>query len=758
MPSPPHRPSVPRRSHPLPHSPTPKRPDPSRYQRAPPKAQAHPPPSGALTPPETPPHTRGSSPKPLSRATFPTFFSPSERADLPHAATFFTRFLDSLVDVTANKPRGRLSFSPGVTPRRLAVSRGDYSSVEAIVRGDGEGHYTIVGPTGCGKSTFALLGPLSQLTSLVVCPTGCNVANLVVEFKRRIPDTIVKYGIKAECPDATYCTFLRFPDCPTPLAICTADQFCAFVERFHTLPPCELLVLDEYHLGSRYVVRARSLLKHVVPEMTTQRPPRVVTVSATPPDEPPPPVRTEGIQVMLCDVPDPLDLPLPPIYLRRNLQPFGDNYLLIIVDSCPAAHTLRDRIRAAGESAFCLCRCTNPEAATKFLNNHASNMTAIATPDTESGITVPCSHMVNRGDSLVVEMIDGVIVPQVRPLGARQANQRLGRAGRVCFTLVYQAPPPAHTPSDNASLVLLGEAYLHILAKTGGHPDTGELKLASDAFSRLRTLSRSAAQWCLLQEQPMAAVYKVNDAGEKYREFGGKATTFVKDNSKDFKLFHWPGGAAYGPYLDLCSHHDLTQGMTLELQRSISDEILRANPDYESRMNISSALKAAAVQPDVYAQAIWMALKTFSGPSNMTVSYKAFLASDMERTTPRYMFGPIGEEAWQVLARRGAKIRNEPGPPRHEGDKALETTSRICCFNGEEFSFTSADILSPTEGGGNRVDDEKVSAALIKHLRPLMATSVLIAHPKVAVNLASFARHRGRSSNSWFNSLFPDTQ
>lgn len=512
---------------------------------------------------------------------------------------------------------------------------------------------------------------------------------------------------------------------------------------YRTFPPVDVLVLDEYHLGTPHVVRSRFLLRHCFSPVSFDPPQAVVLVSATPPDEPPPPVRTTGITLVRTKIPDPLTYPVAPIYRLSAFPRFSNNYLLIVVDSCEAAHILRDRLTDLGEVVFSLCKCPTPEQAARFLQDYPSSATVIATPDTEAGITVPCSYMVNPGTALKVEFQQSVIVPLVTHLGPKQANQRLGRAGRLGHTVVYLPPDGEERPTDNASFVLLAEAYLQVLALTGSHPRGPEALLVADRFTRLPKLSPSAAIATLTQRQPLVALYQADNTGERYLEYGGTSRTFVKDNAQDFRLFKWPGGSAYAPYLDLCAPHDLTKGMTLGLQRSISDAILDKHPELIPAINLDSALDAALKDPNPYAEAIWRALKELDGPTNL---HGPGIGPTHERVQPSYMLGPTGAKAWKVLQSLGGYTRIQV-----TGDQRDPHVHRFFHYGKDSFSFRSTRILNSS----GRVDELLVTELLLPPLRPVAATQVLLNHPDLAIDLASFRAHRERSSNPWFKSLFP---
>jgi hypothetical protein len=580
------------------------------------------------------------------------------------------------------------------------------------------------------------------VTALIVCPSPANAANLLVEFKSRIPNTIARLGLNFLCPSVCICDFSLFVDCTCQLTICTADQLTAFVQTKTMLPPVDYIILDEYHLGTQGVINARFLLRHCTPLCPGFENQKVVLVSATPPDEPPPPIRLSGLTIVKLDVPDPLTLPTPPIYILGCHKPFSNNCLLTVVDSCEAAHTLSERLINLNERCFCLCACPTPEVVARALDSFTYDCTFIATPDTEAGITVPCSIMVNPGLARRIDFKEGVIVPHVASLGERQSNQRLGRAGRLGHTIVYtqNAGPPQ---SDSASIVSLGNAYILVLALSAGHPRSLEANLASERFKRLLQLTPRGATKCLTSASPMVALYKVDNDGHHYREFGGSSTTFVVDNAMDFRLFKWPGGSAYAPYLDLCGEHDLSKSSPLSLQKSIADSITARDPSVLMGITIESAVLKAESSPRIFSQAIWQALKTLDGPSNL--SGPEVIPPTHERCQIPYMLSPIGARCWLILRALGGRFTT-----RHGGStNGLVTTLREFSFSGERFSYDSSSILDPK----GMVDPLRVAALLLPALSPVVATSALADNPKYSIDLTHFRSFAPRSSNSWFKRI-----
>lgn len=558
----------------------------------------------------------------------------------------------------------------------------------------------------------------------------------MVEFKHKIPTVVEQLGLPYRLPSVAHMSFLSAVDSPAQLNICDSASFVSFFQHHGTFPPVDVIVLDEYHLNSRPHLVARLLLTHLLP---SAHPPQVVLVSATPPDRPPPPVRMDGLTVNTMPIPDPLANPLPPIYLRKNLGKYGNDTLLVIADSCVTAHGLAEQIQAAGENAATLCPCITPERTADYFRSYLSDITFVATPDTEAGLTVDCAYMVNPGTVLRVNFQNGVLYPGVFQLGPRQAVQRLGRAGRLRHTVVFTSPGSADPTDDTPSPVLAGEAYLHILAATGAHPDSPDAVFANRAFPRLAQCTQALAIKAVRAPTPVLAIYRHSSTGELFTEFGGSHGGFVEECGPLLRLFTWPGGRAFAPYVDLTAPHDPSSGQTLQSLKSLSNALFSAKPALAGRLDINQALVYAAREPEAFASAIWLALKELEGPPNLTVHDSSPHSS---RSRPDYMFGQVGFRAWMVLAALGASVNVS-------FIDTNGTVDRRPTFRGDSFSYSSARILNDS----GKVDDELVTQLLLPHLRPVAITYLLQDDPDLSTDLRSFRHCRQRSGNPWFRNL-----
>ncbi|AZG06254.1 movement protein [Entoleuca gammaflexivirus 1] len=669
----------------------------------------------------------------------PFFFSDTARAKRHWARRHASTFIKSLHDVPSSQP---FSLVPDPEMQRAPVTRGDYTNVHRLIS-KGRGRLnTITGPTGCGKSTFALLKLLVGHSALIICPSSANQANLLTEFNQRIPDTITRLGLDYISPTVSFCNFLTFQDPCTQLTLCTAQDFVNFVLRFKTFPPCDFLILDEYHLNTPSVIQSRFLLRHCLPKGQTLKTQKIIFVSATPPDEPAPPVRTDGLTIVEMDIPDMLATPTPPLYQLSKYPPYSNNYLLIVADSCGTAHALTERLMAKSESVFCICECPTPESVAHDLTTNTYNHTVIATPATEAGITTPCCYMVNPGLASRTDFSNGVIRRDTFPLGPRQSNQRLGRGGRLGHTVVFTQRSPGES-SDSPSAVDLGDAYLLVLALTFGHPSSPEATLATTRFPRLKKVLGSGASLFVETTRPMIALYMHDNAGERYAEFGGSATGFIDDNASDFRLFKWPSGSAYAPFLDLCSDHDLSSLHNPALQKSIADAIVAQDPSLVEGITLESALEAAERDPETYANAIWGALQRLHGRSNLTGESPGH--PGISNCTLNYMLGVNGTRAFKVIEQLGARFEVSSEP---QGGKYV--IHRELFFRDQRVRYNGKPLLGPD----NLVSPEKVAAILTPALSPVTATQALLGKPEYTIDLTSLAHLAPTCENRWFRTLF----
>ncbi|GFM95133.1 movement protein [viral metagenome] len=676
------------------------------------------------------------------------FFTETERTRLFYPGRYVRRLEQTLKD----RALGPMRCEPNTVLSKAKVTRGDYANVFTLIAQGDSRLYSITGPTGCGKSTFALLELLLGSTALIICPSPANLANQLVEFTQRMPDMARRLGLQILLPTVVSCDFDTFADPDAQLTLCTAAQFNSFVAKNHCYPPPDYLILDEYHLNSPEVIRARMTLRYCMPQRdSVLNKQKVVFVSATPPDEEPPPVRTDGLTVQRVNIPEPLSLPTPDIYRLSKHPPYSNQVMLVVADSCAAAHELTSRLNTLGEPAFSLCKCPTPEVVAQNLSRNVRKFTFVATPDTEAGITVPCSIMVNPGLAARVEFTQGVLCPDVFPLGPRQSNQRLGRAGRLGHTIVYTSEEQTGK-SDTASLVELATGYLVVLALTGGHPKGHEPDLAAQRFKRLNSVNRRGALAAVTAPSPMLALYRADNSGKPYVEFGGRAQGFVENNAQDFKLFKWPAGSAYAPFLDLCSEHDLNEGNGPRLQKAIADSIVARNPHVMENVNLESAVAAAQGRPELYSRAIWGALQQLHG-SPGTVTHDGPEPenwADHANCAYDYMLTPVGSKAWRVLEDLGGRFRAHATllGESHSGSNKYELV-RTFTFEHQKVVYNPKPLL----GKDNLVDPAKLEAMFLPYLTPVMATTALLERPEHSVDLLSFAHVKDRSMNSWFKSV-----
>ncbi|UQS94393.1 MAG: putative movement protein [Corpardiv virus 2] len=640
---------------------------------------------------------------------------------------------------------------------KIPITRSNYSSLSKISHLN-RNMYTITGPTGCGKSTFALLHLIPGRRALIICPSKANAANLLTEFNQRIPDTIRKLRLKMFSPKATLVNYVSNWYFTTPLLLMTAEDFVSFVAKHRAFPPVDMLIQDEYHLQSRASTETRMILFNVRSTFPGNNP-TIIFVSATPPDEPVPPPRTSGITKVECKIPDIMTRPIPDIYRRTKHHRYSNNYLLIVADSCESAHRLTTDLQDLSEDVFCACACPSPSTVDTFLRTVHSNYTVITTPDTESGMTFPCSHMVNPGTSVTAIFRNRVVIQQSISLSQAQASQRAGRAGRSGHTVLFTAPSPRSAPATTSNPIVTGSAYLLVLALTHSHPRSSEAIAITNTFPRLPNTSPRAAQECLLSNPALIGLYRMDNHGQLYAEFGGSSTTFAQDNAADLTLFKWPTGSAYAPFLNTLAEHDLTKGMTKASIDTITETI--ATSQMLQLSSLPDALQVAAQEPTTYSPYLWLAFKQLHGPTNLHVAVKPTDPlqdySNNDRCSLEYMLTPTGLAAWHILTQLGATYQTQTvryhkggvGPSGNTLDSDYDYCSRQLCFQNETIEYSSKALLDDT----GKVSEAKVTSLLLTNLRPLLITTALTQRPDSCCDLSLMSHLFNRSNNPWLNSL-----
>lgn len=633
---------------------------------------------------------------------------------------------------------------PFEKPQRLEVMRGNYQAITDFVGRNGRFGY-VVGPTGCGKSSYALLDLLEMGKSiLLVQPSSTNVASCMANFKDRIPAAIETRGLPYSNPHVAHCSFLSCIDSPAQLNICESADLVAFVDKFGSFPPVDVIFLDEFHLPRPEHVVCRLLLTHLV---CKENPFSVLFASATPPDEPAPPPRMDGLTITSIRLRDPTTDPLDDHYQLRKLPCFGNNMLLVIVDSCLAAHSLLERLSAMGQRAFLLCQHVSSERATELLITEKRNVTFIATPETEAGLDVPCSHFTNGGTALRSLFTNGVLFSSIFKLGPLQNVQRLGRAGRARHTLCWvDNSGQADVRMDGCSPVDAATGYLMIFRHTGRRPDSPECRNAIQEFGRLAKVTSKAAELVLGSTggTPVLELYKHNTEGELFQEFGGDADGFIDECAADLRLFVYPGGAFFAPFVDLRQDYDPTQGQTLKSIRSLAKAAIENLPHLRNRgVDVGEALRYAERFPDMFTTPIWLAFKTLKGKS--VLKTKSAEAEPIY-SDPVALFGELGARAWRILGPTASITISTSQSGDRERPYQIHRTLH---YRGEQFEFTSRDILEDRV-----ISEAKVTKLLVTHLKPVAQIFMLQTDPHFkSCDLTEFSHAQNRCVNQWFRSL-----
>nr|QED42966.1 putative MP [Leucocoprinus tobamovirus A] len=461
---------------------------------------------------------------------------------------------------------------------RIDISRANYSNFHHALN---TLRYTntgllLAGPTGCGKTTFALLKPSYTRRTLIISPTVVNCANVLYEWNTTMPRRAKSNRI----PNFTFAS----PDTKlTNHVTCTAQQYVDCFRRTNSHPHFDLIVLDEYHTLALPVVLTLALLRNVA------GPHVYVLASATPPG------------VKLLGNTKRLDLYHSPSTItdadiRHHTAPLSPNALhncnrgpvVYLLPNNHVSDTLRDNHRAYTDIQQIDNRTTLWQF-TDILRSITHTSTIFITPDVASGITLPMTSLVLFPYTTSIDYDGAVILNRLRPLTTTEHTQAFGRAARVTPTMVYSDPS---TTSDDISVSnVYNEATAAIYLAAAHIPlANSSLSSALTAFPRLQTLSAKAANTCLsLPGAPLTNVYYMDHDANLYDFCGGTATTFIQDNVHDLRLYTTPKTMFIAPFFDMTADYDPTTWLPWPQQQEMSSHISTA-----SQRPVTTDLKSLA--------------------------------------------------------------------------------------------------------------------------------------------------------------------
>lgn len=430
----------------------------------------------------------------------------------------------------------------------VPVARGDYKKIRSSLVNGEAGGYVITGPTGCGKSTVALL-PLFRrgVSVLVVEPTQANAANIYHEFKNILPNLFAAGVIHSPIPRVQFVAPTVSKPPFAALRVTTTDKLLEYFEYYGKLPTVDYLVLDEFHLPIPTMVTAVELLR------TFELVPKYVLVSATAVGFSVSPQLPEAVtpiygQLEVGKLPVPVEgSDLDP----RRWTDRGDGTVGVVAPSESVARRLYTMYVEWGLRAFLITRHTMVSEYMVAAANYVPRTVFVLEPGVEAGVTLSMAVLVSMGATTAVRYDGRVVIEDTQPLDSVAAIQRGGRGGRVVPTLYISPRTPDKTVGSSSADYYRAQAVVKMVAAGADGAVLDDRGLYS-VFPRLRELSRSLAVSAVASGvDPFVAVYQRNTDGAVYRECGGSGEGFSALAAKELYLYHYDTGFFVAPIADL---------------------------------------------------------------------------------------------------------------------------------------------------------------------------------------------------------------
>ncbi|QIM57887.1 putative movement protein [Auricularia heimuer mycovirgavirus 1] len=456
-----------------------------------------------------------------------------------------------------------------VVPRQFApetvdfIGRGNYAAMTraGFRRTPGT---IICGPTGCGKTTYALLQyVLSGASLLIVCPTATLCANVLVEWNYVLPRRVE--GLPR-------CTYYEPQTTLSTLVTCTSRMFSHYVRR-HGRVDFDFVAFDEWANEEMSHVEALALLRNV--QLGT----RYVLLSATPPGITMP-ARQTGQDLTICQavVPDVMGMKTvkDTVYDPKWYKGIGNGIITVAVQSIVASDHLADLIGHRSRVVQ-IDERVNPEHFVASIEDASPGDYFIVTPDCLVGVTIPMSVFILSGRTVSLEYSNGLVMQRQRRLTKSEMTQAFGRAARVVPTIVVCDPDAC---GDTAfSDVSFYEANAAVTLKALG-VDIAHSSLSSvlARYPKIGTLSPKAAQVAcsVAPDKPLLGAFYVDAKGDLYDFAGGTATTFLDDNATSLFVYGIGNTTFVAPFVDLTDDTDPTEWLPARQQVAMGQKIASA--------------------------------------------------------------------------------------------------------------------------------------------------------------------------------------
>lgn len=632
-----------------------------------------------------------------------------------------------------------IQYHRSVKERHVPVSRGDYKGVLREIVFGRPGGYLITGPTGCGKSTVALLYLFLKpnTTVLVVEPTQANAANIYHEFKHILP--VLAKRIKAPAvPAVSFVAPSTAKPPHAPLMVTTTDKYLEYFEYFGRVFPVDYVVIDEFHLPILSMVKMVELVR------TFQLANKYVLVSATAVG-----VRVEPkLPSAVTCVTGRLEVgKLPKVLANSDLDPRrwarrGDGSFAVVAPSVSVAKSLHKKYRQWGCRSYLVTRETYVTDYVEAVSDYGRGVVYVMEPGVEAGVTLSMAVLVSMGATTAIRYDGKVVVEDTQPLDPISAIQRGSRGGRVVPTLYIQPPAPDLPPPTSSALYYRAQALVW-LRSMGADLEKISHEGIFDVFPRVRTISVSLARACMQTGgDPFVAAYKHNDQGVVYEECGGRGDGFMQLAKSELFLYHWPGGFFVAPIADFSMPTSQPASFVLrDHQLRAAQAMVDGVPGLAEKYTLDRLVDLVIQKLDIYIGDLFDVLKSvFSGskPTQFFLGDKPPEIEDFLRDSPE-------------VTKMFTYLTTEPGNVRYFREVGGGDRPYAC------HSFKSGDKVLNFSFDKKFMHDGKVDVRLLSNevfqlLNRILAVEILMnGAPEKCVDLSVYV-DRVPTDHSWFDS------
>lgn len=494
----------------------------------------------------------------------------------------------------------------------VPVSRGNYSSVTHLIVEGRSGGFVLTGPTGCGKSTVALLQffvgaeEKDYPAVMVVEPTQANAANILHEFVNILPNMVAAGIIDGPVP---HCEFIAptvskkpFP----PLAVTTVEKVLEYFYFNGELPSADYFVLDEFHLPIPQMVELVEMLR------TFSFNSKYVLVSATAigfsvsPELPRACTQIYG-NLALGTMPTNME--------RSDLDPrrwfkTGDGTVAIVAPNVVVAKRLFKQYKGWGLRTFLITRYTVVSDYMKAAVDYRPKTVFVLEPGVEAGVTLSISVLISMGVSTMIRYDGKVVTEATQPLDEVSSIQRGSRGGRVKPTLYVTPQVPKGLRTESAADYYRAQAIVKMVAM-GARLEMMEVDSVLNQFPKLGSLNKDLASRAVLSGgDPFLAVYKTSTDGNVYVECGGTGKGFEELAKSELFVYKYKKGFYVAPisdFSDLRSRPDLFVVRTHQLKAA--EAIVAAIPGLVAKFDLDDLVGMVIGKFDVYVDDFFSELK-----------------------------------------------------------------------------------------------------------------------------------------------------